>query len=192
MKKAFKFFRDNKGITLVELIVVLALILIVIPFAWDYMNSSLEDSATINNKVAVQSSVNALMTQLQRDIQEASRPINSNDEDYIGSKELGADNEGRLETGTEGFLIRKPDRDGKKQSVLYEFYEDGKKVVVTSGLDFEDPTDTSESTVAEYNFIKDIKLKKVGENGVDVYIRGELDSKSGYTLTNVYYTRNTI
>ena len=29
-------------------------------------------------------------------------------------------------------------------------------------------------------------------NGVKVEIRGEIDDKSGYSLNNVYYTRNTI
>ena len=35
-------------------------------------------------------------------------------------------------------------------------------------------------------------MTKVDANGITVHIRGEIDEKSGYTLTNTYYTRNTI
>lgn len=200
MNRFFNFFKNNKGITLIELIVALALMMLVLPFAWDYMNSGIQDSATINNKVAVQTSVNALMTQLQRDIQEARCPINPNSESYIG-----IDDDGNFGLDTDGFLICKPNGTGENlyQSTLYEFDEENKKVIVTSGLKIyqingfgsnEYGIDYSNSnvTTGDYNFIKDITLKRIGDNGIDIYIRGELDSKSGYTLTNTYYTRNTI
>ena len=49
----------------------------------------------------------------------------------------------------------------------------------------------------EFNFIKKFILEKEinssgVNNGVKVEIRGEIDNKSGYSLNNVYYTRNTI
>jgi type II secretory pathway pseudopilin PulG len=197
MDKTFKFFMDNRGITLIEIIVALALMMLIIPIAWNFMNSSVKDTATINNKVAVQSSVNALMTQLQRDIQEARCPINSNNENYVG-----IDENGKIGIKEEGFIIRKPGADENPQSVSYEFDAENKKVVVTSGLRLKVPTfgstefvideENSNKVIAEYDFIKEFTLKRVGDNGVEVYIRGEIDSKSGYTLTNTYYTRNTI
>lgn len=171
------------------------------PFAWDYMNSSIEDTATINNKVAVQTSVNALMTQLQRDIQEARCPINPNSENYIG-----IDDDGNFGLDKDGFLICKPNGTGDNlyQSVLYEFDKENKKVIVTSGLriyqpagigtdEYDKAEDGPNVTKGEYNFIKEITLKRNDKkDGIEVYIRGEIDSKSGYTLTNTYYTRNTI
>ena len=196
--------KNNKGVTLVELIIAMALIFLVLPFAWDYINSSLLDSATINNKNMVQSSVNALMTQIQRDIQEARCPINPNSETYVDVK-------------NDGFLICKPMVDGSYQSVLYEFNEAEKKVVVKMGIELVPPgIDETEYgireeniTVTEYVYIKNFNLTQVFDidvddevyddakvnkvnNGVKVEIRGEIDEKSGYTLTNTYYTRNTI
>lgn len=185
--------KNNKGITLIELIVVLALIFLVLPFAWDYINSSLVESTTINNKNMVQSSVNALMTHVQRDIQEARCPINPNSDTYVDVK-------------TDGFLICKPKIEGTSQNVLYEFNEAEKKVVVKTGVEVRSPdprfgeteykVEEDDVTVTEYVYIKDFKLTKVMDidvnNGVEVYIRGEIDEKSGYTLTNTYYTRNTM
>lgn len=202
----YKFFGDNKGITLIEIIVALTLMMIVLPFAWDYINGSIKDTATINNKVAVQNSVNALMTQLQRDIQEARCPINPNEKIYVGNKDLDGEfgfyTGGKFGIGEYGVLICKPDGEGNDYgSVLYEFDEVNKKVTVSSGLkigrtggsgDYDKLENGENTIVGDYNFIKEITLTRVGENGVKVYIRGGIDSKSGYTLTNTYYTRNTI
>lgn len=189
--------KGNRGVTLVELIVVVALMFIVLPFAWDYINSSIEDSANINNKVAVQSSVNTLMNQLQKDIQEARYPINPNVEDYIDAE-------------TEGFLICKPnayDESGKiiYQNVLYKFDEENRSVEIINGVKLTPPEsgeteygiDDTDATMGRYDYIKTFSLEKVYNsnkvnNGVKVEIRGEIDQKSGYSLSNVYYTRNTI
>lgn len=189
--------KGNRGVTLVELIIVVALMFIVLPFAWNYINSSIEDSANINNKVAVQSSVNALMSQLQKDIQEARYPINPNKEDYIDVED-------------DGFLICKPrtsDESGNivEQSVLYKFDEENRIVEVINGVKLITPgsgeteyeIDISDATTGRYDYIKEFTLEKVENsdgvnNGVKVEIRGEIDQKSGYSLSNVYYTRNTI
>lgn len=193
--------KGNRGVTLVELIIVVALMFIVLPFAWNYINSSIEDSANINNKVAVQSSVNALMSQLQKDIQEARYPINPNTGEYTKV-------EGK------GFLICKPrtfDESGNvvEQNVLYKFDEENRIVEVINGVQLITPgsgetdyeIDISDATTGRYDYIKTFKLEKVYNsddvnnrvnNGVKVEIRGEIDQKSGYSLSNVYYTRNTI
>lgn len=192
-----RYMKGNRGVTLVELIIVVALMFIVLPFAWNYINSSIEDSANINNKVAVQSSVNALMSQLQKDIQEARYPINPNKEDYIDVED-------------DGFLICKPrtsDESGNivEQSVLYKFDEENRIVEVINGVKLITPgsgeteyeIDISDATTGRYDYIKEFTLEKVENsdgvnNGVKVEIRGEIDQKSGYSLSNVYYTRNTI
>ena len=192
-----RYMKSNKGVTLVELIIAMALIFIVLPFAWNYINSSIQDNATINNKVAVQSSVNSLMNQLQKDIQEARYPINPNLEDYIDVKD-------------DGFLICKPnayDEEGNTvyQSVIYKFDEENRKVTIVNGIRLVPPAmgkteygiDDSNANYNEFNFIKKFILEKEinssgVNNGVKVEIRGEIDNKSGYSLNNVYYTRNTI
>ena len=192
-----RYMKSNKGVTLVELIIAMALIFIVLPFAWSYINSSIQDNATINNKVAVQSSVNSLMNQLQKDVQEARYPINPNSEDYIDVK-------------ADGFLICKPnvyDEEGNTvyQSVIYKFDEENRKVTIMNGIKLVPPgigeteygIDDSNATYNEFNFIKTFILEKEinssgVNNGVKVEIRGEIDNKSGYSLNNVYYTRNTI
>ncbi len=189
--------RDNRGFTLVELIVVVALMFIILPFAWNYINSSIEDSANINNKMVVQSSVNSLMSQLQKDIQEARYPINPNTSKYTKVEE-------------NGFLICKPrtfDESGNfiDQNVLYKFDEENRIVEVMNGVQLITPgsgeTDyeisTDNATTGRYEYIKAFKLEKVYNsdkvnNGVKIEIRGEIDQKSGYSLSNVYYTRNTI
>ena len=102
-----RYMKSNKGVTLVELIIAMALIFIVLPFAWNYINSSIQDNATINNKVAVQSSVNSLMNQLQKDVQEARYPINPNSEDYIDVK-------------ADGFLICKPNVYDEEGNTVWE------------------------------------------------------------------------
>lgn len=178
---------NNKGVTLVELIVVMALIFLVLPFAWDYINSSVQDNVTLNNKMAVQGSVNALMTQLQRDIQEARYPINP----LLDS----SDNSVYRDVNKEGFLICKPG----DTSVIYTFDEDEKKVYVKNNLKLNrndfilDSIDDTDAETLEYQYIDTFSLTlKEDGNGVEVYIRGKIDEKSGYTLTNTYYTRNTI
>lgn len=183
--------RNNKGVTLIELIVVVALILVAIPIYWYYINMSVKDNATLNDKVAVQTSVNTLMNQLQRDIQEARNPINPNTNNYT-------------DIGDDGFLICKPEAsDGKYQSVLYKFNDTTHTVTGTYNLklsievgediDILDNTnDSPDMYVSEYNYINDISLTKDGETGIKVMIDGEIKDKSHYKLSNTYYTRNTI
>jgi len=191
--------KNNKGVTLVEIIIATALIFIVLPIIWNYIISSVEDTATLNDKMAVQGSVNALMTQLQRDIQEARCPINPNTSKYI-----------KIHEGSFKFLICKPNsntnNDGKPQNVVYEWNKDKKIVTLYQGVTLIPPktgSNTSETEydvdldeegidIATYDYISDIELKKVGNNGIDVYIRGEISEKAGYTLNNTYYTRNTV
>lgn len=172
----------NKGVTLIEVIVVVVLIFLVIPLFWNYINSSVEDNATINNKIAVQSTVNALMNRLQQDIQEARCPINPNttEDEYMDIED-------------DGFLICKPEN----ASVLYKLNKDTGVVTVYYDLSLLGKIENGKVKNLElgnsetYNDINSITLTKIGEKGLKVNIRGEIDSKSGYSLENTYYTRNT-
>lgn len=186
--------KNNKGLTLIELVVVMALLFIILPFGWDYLNSGLKDSATVNNKIMVQNSVNALMNQVQRDIQEARCPINPNTTKYVNV--IG-----------DGFLICKPttmDDEGHDvyQSVLYKF--EGNKVTAEFGKKLQFPNPTNGETehtivpgitgnVGVYDFIEEFRLDLTADRkGIEVYIKGKIDDKSSYVLTNTYYTRNTV
>lgn len=186
-KRGEIILKRNKGVTLIELIIVIGLIALIIPLYWYYINSSVEDDAVINDKILVQSSVNALMNQLQRDIQEARNPINPSS-DYTTVKD-------------DGFLIRKPESiEGKFQSVLYKFDEDNNKVIVTYNLKLTitgnnveiNDVESPDKYTSEYNFIEDFSLTKEGTDGVKVMIDGKISNKSHYNLSNTYYTRNTI
>ena len=63
--------KKNKGFTLIELIIVLALLTGVLAFFWKILGSSSKDAYTINDKIEVQNSVTSLMNIIQQDVQEA-------------------------------------------------------------------------------------------------------------------------
>ena len=172
--------KKNKGFTLVELIVVLACFVMVTGFFWTMLNSSSEDSYTLNDKVAVQSSVTSLMNIIQQDVQEAKIFTKDSDEKiivYINSE---------TSDGAEYYL----------KDVAYIFQK-GTRCVFRKTIDAEGKGKTSNtySDIVEFSMTP---VKNSGKYGVEVNIiggkvnweYGEHD-KSKYELNATYYTRNT-
>lgn len=163
--------KNNKGLTLIELIITLAIVMLILPVVWNFIQGSLDDSIDINAKVIIQTSVNSLMNQLQKDIQESKK----NGIVFLD----GDDNK---------ILIVK-----SQSNVLYEFDEVKAQVEYHMNVDGEGEPVTGYSSTS-YENIVGFTVKTSGDNGATVYIRGEMgeDARSGYELSNTYYTRNTI
>ena len=174
----------EKGVTLVELIVVVSLFFVVLPLIWYYINSSIEDSANINNKIVVQTSVNQLMNNMQKHIQEASLPITTSGEDIDGEAAKIAEDG----VGSGGSItLNKPN----DITVTYKYDPDTASVTYTM-RDEDGVVDT-----AEFNYIVKFVVKRMENEqhkigGLYITAVGRIDDKSNYTLTNEYYTRNTM
>lgn len=178
---------NEKGITMVEVIVVMALLFVILPILWDYMNSSLVDSANINNKIVVQTSVNQLMNNMQQHVQEASMPITYTSSDLHGNAETEVDG---------SIVIRKPGG----ISVTYSYDSERAVVTYVKEDDEGEILDRAEfSNIVKFDVVRKwtevisdggIETPKI--NGLSITITGRIDEKSNYTLTNEYYTRNTI
>jgi len=178
--------KKNRGFTLVELILVMACIGLVLVFFWSILQSTSEDTYTINDKIAVQTSVTSLMNIIQKDIQEAK----------IVTIE---------ENGTEKGIVL---IDGAKyifntynaaplvyndKTVVYEFDVGNRTVTRTEG--------SGNNAVSVYSDIADFSMTKVegsSKYGIKVDIQGgkepkdaEVD-KSRYSLSSTYYARNTL
>jgi len=182
---------NEKGITMVEVILVMALLFVILPILWDYMNSALVDSANINNKVVVQTSVNQLMNNMQRHVQEASMPITYSATDLHGEAASVAEDK----IGSDGSIIlRKPG------NVFVTYSYDKERAVVTYVKeDDENPDQAEYSNIVKFDVVRlgSDMISESGEtvkkvNGLRITITGRIDEKSNYTLTNEYYTRNTI
>lgn len=160
--------KKNKGFTLVELIVVAACLGLVTMFFWSILNSTSEDSYNINDKIAVQTNVTALMNVIQQDIQE-SKII-----------QLSENKKGILEADYTNNVYN-------FSNVTYTFDKSNRVVTRSKG-----------DEVGKYNDISDFVMEAIeGEKyGAKVEIVGgkkavdEFD-KSRYTLSTTYYTRNT-
>lgn len=185
----------EKGVTMVELIVVVALIFVILPIIWDYINGSILDSANINNKVAVQTTVNKLMNNIEQQVQEASNPVTETVTALHGvAKSVDDDASGAGGSIT----IKKPN------GVLVSYTYDPEREVVTYNKSVKDGSgETADS--AEFDYIVKFDVVPLGSNvtsdsgdvimkvnGLKVTIVGRIDNKSNYTLTNEYFTRNTI
>jgi len=179
---------DERGITLIELILAVTILFSIITLSWSFVNSSVEDSADINNKIIVQTSVNQLMNNIQKNVHEASLPITDEDEDVeFIAESLAGEGEGKGGSIT----LNKP----KGIRVTYTYKED-KEVVEYEMLDFDGEVIDS----AEYGNISNFSVEykpfpreeNNPVNGLQVTVVGRIDSKSNYSVTNVYYTRNTI
>ena len=179
--------KQNKGFTLVELIIVLACLTGVLGFFWKILESSSKDAYTINEKMEVQNSVVSLMNTIQQDTQEAKIIqvaantyvifIATIDSDMI-------DENKRYEFG---------DTTNKK---IYEFDANDKTVTrtVINGEDTEigtydniigfEMTQPKESNKSKYG----VNVNIIG--GKKDYRTSELD-KSRYSLNSTFYTRNT-
>jgi len=175
--------RKNSGFTLVELIIVLACLSMVTLFFWSILSSSSEDSYTLTDKVAVQSSVTSLMNIIEKDVQEA-RIITSVD---TGDKWIV------LIDGNK-YVFNTASLAGYNDRTI-EYVFDEANGIVTRSLGKEDTTDKS-----VYRDIKEFSMSSsVGEKyRVDVKIVGgkELDpskhDKSRFELNSTFYSRNTI
>lgn len=186
--------KNNKGFTLVELIIVASLLTMVTFFFWNILNSSSEDSYTLTEKVEVQNSVTTLMNTIQKDVQEA-KIVQKNSEDdkrILISRENGDEKCYIFNTyldDTEGSAYYNQD------TVEYTFNPKSMTVIRKKGTD--DTTD-----IAEYNNIIEFSLESIPDDnnkyGVKVNIRGgkkpisyEGLDKSRYSLNSTFYTRNT-
>jgi len=156
--------KKNKGITLMEVILVVALVGIAVPIVAMLVSKSFEDSHTLGDKVAVQNSVVALMNKFEQTIKEADIPVASDDF-----------NDNRI-------LIYNPNGE-----TLFTFYPELNKVVCEE-KDFEgnilNKTDYKDITSI------DVELKSEGYGALVKVTGGE--DRSQYSLNNVYYSRNTI
>ena len=163
----------ENGITLVELIIAVGLFFVIIPLIWNYINGAVEDSSDINNKIIVQTSVNQLMNSLQKNVQEATLPITTDDANNI-------------EHGNGTLVLRKPG------NVVVTYSFDEENAVVSYKM----VNDDGEIDSTEYRNIVGFTVEfqendKMIKNGIKVSVVGGIDSKSNYSLTNEYYTRNT-
>jgi len=178
----------ERGITLVEIIIVVALMFVVLPFAWDYINGAVQDQANVTNKNIVQTSVTQLMNNMQQQVQEASFPIMEK-EDVGGLRGSAKTEESEGAGGS--ITLNKPDGvtakytyDEETATVSYELKD---KVQLIDSAEY---GNISEFTVIPVLTEKDDGTKPI--NGLNITIVGRIDDKSSYSLTNEYYTRNTI
>jgi prepilin-type N-terminal cleavage/methylation domain-containing protein len=94
--------KNNKGITLIEVIVVLGVIGLMAPIIMNYVIEAFKNNATLTEKVRIQTTVSALMNNLERNIKEADIPITQSADSgkdvnktnikkkvYIGKEEYG-------------------------------------------------------------------------------------------------------
>ena len=179
--------KQNKGFTLVELIIVLACLTGVLGFFWKILESSSKDAYTINEKMEVQNSVTSLMNAIQKDTQEAKIMFISAENTYAI------------------FVADESNSDKIYEDKEYEFGEESNKKIYE--FDAANKTVTRTNTVGEittvgtYDNIIGFSLKPIvnkSKYGVEVDIIGgkkdydsaEID-KSKYTLNSTFFTRNT-
>lgn len=177
--------KQNKGFTLVELIIVLACLTGVLGFFWKILESSSKDAYTINDKMEVQNSVTSLMNAIQKDTQEAKIIL--------------------ISETTYGIFSTSIDSDKIYEDKKYEFGEESNKKIYE--FDASNKTVTRTNTIGEnvitgtYDNIIGFSLKSIvnkSKYGVEVDIIGgkkdydstEID-KSKYTLNSTFFTRNT-
>ncbi|MBP3285235.1 MAG: hypothetical protein J6M02_07040 [Clostridia bacterium] len=177
---------DEKGITMVELIIVMAMFFVVLPLIWNYINGAIEDSANVSNKMVVQTTVNQLMNNMQQNVQEASMPVTYSSADLEGKENESG---GSIEIRKPGGITATYTYDPDTATVKYEM-EDAEDNLLDS---------------AEYGNIAEFIVKRMSSNvdsesgedlmkvnGLKITITGRIDKKSNYSLSNEYYTRNTI
>lgn len=160
--------KENKGFTLVELIIVMACLGIVLIFFWTMLSSSSEDTSTITEKVEVQNSVTSLMNIIQQDVQEA-KIYN------ISESEAGIVN-----IGSNAYSF---------SNVNYTF--DSTKKTVTR------ETSEGSSVYNDIVSFSMERATGSSKYGVNVKITGGKKSiserdKSRYSLESMFYSRNTI
>lgn len=163
--------KRNKGLTLVEIIVVMACLGMVTLFFWSILNSSTEDNYTLTEKMEVQNSVTVLMNIIQQDIQEA-KIYNI--------------------SGQKGILDVSEEPTYKFKDFEYIFDEDSRKVT----KEIDDIVVTEYGDIIDFKLEK---VENGSKYGVEVKITGgkkpmnyEGLDKSRYSLNSTFYTRNTV
>ncbi len=176
--------KQNKGFTLVEIVIVLACLVGVLAFFWKILESSSKDAYTINEKMEVQNSVASLMNIIQQDTQEAKIILISENTYGIFTTPVNS---------SKVYENKKYEFGNESNKRTYEFDSSNKTVTRISikGGDVE--------TGTYYNIVG-FSLKPINKPnyGVEVDIIGgkkdydtaELD-KSRYSLNSTFYTRNT-
>lgn len=156
--------KKNAGLTLIEVIIVVALLAVATSGIGIMLNNSFKESNTLSGKVHVQNSVVALMNKFEQTIKEASVPIANSD--FAGNQ----------------IIIFKPNSE-----VLFTF--DSETSIVTCE---EKDLEGNLLGKIEYPYIKSINvLLKSSAFGALVDLKGS-DGINEYSLNNVYYSRNTI
>ena len=171
--------RKNKGFTLVEVIIVLSCLSMVTLFFWSILNSSSEDSYTLNEKIEVQTSVTSLMNIVQQDIQEAKIYNISATEKGIITK---VDGEDEYELSGVSYTFDKANRTVERRA--------GEAVEVYDDIAYFSLTPVKKERYGAT--VKIIGGKKVEvnveiEGGKEVF--NETFDKSRYELNSTYYTR---
>ena len=169
----------EKGVTLVELIIALGLVSIVFYFIWNFMIGAIKDSGDLGNKMAVQDTVNQLMNNLQRDVQEASLPISSSDDLEGIAKIIAPDGDDEKKS----IILKKPEN----VTVTYEYDPVNAVVTYTKEDDGEEVDTRQYENITE--FIINFSDKK---NGLKATVSGRIDETSNHSLTNEFFTRNTM
>lgn len=193
--------KNNKGLTLVELIIVLACLGMVTLFFWSILGSSSEDAYTLTDKMMVQNSVTSLMNTIQKDVQEAKivitkvkddKPINGILVTQVEEDTLYIFNTVCLSSEDEEEEIIYNDN-----TIEYKFNEEERTVTRKQGK-------SENAMVSKYTDIVSFSMEYPGANtlnentyGVKVSIVGgkidigEGHDRSRYDLDSTFYTRNT-
>jgi len=156
--------RRNAGITLMEIIIVVALIGITVPIVTILIKNAFQNSNTMSDKVEVQTSVTALMNKFEQTIKEATIPVATNS--FVNNS----------------ITIYKP-----KGEVIFTFIPEDNTVTCE-----EKDSEGSIIDKTKYANIEliDVTLKSSGYGALVEITGGE--NSSEYSLSNVYYSRNTI
>ena len=172
--------KNNKGITLIELIIVMACMGTVLLFFWTVLNSSSKDAYTITDKIDVQNSVAALMNIVQQDIQEANI-FNASGE----GKGIVSIVNGSYVVDDEEYVLNSYKFNG---GTIEYVFDEGKNAVTRK-------LNTGE--IEEYNYIIEFSINPVTKEnyGAEVRIVGSKDNdeanRTRCELNASYFTRNT-
>lgn len=159
-----KLLKKNEGLTLIEILVAFGIIAILVPVLMNFIPSAFDESIRTSRKVAVQTSVTALMNKFEQTIKEADNPISDNG--YVGNE----------------LIINKPS--GK---IIFTYDQPNQKVICNE-------YDAEENIIEtiEYNYISNLNfIVKTGGYGAYVEVNGTNETAQ-YKLNNTYYSKNTL
>lgn len=154
----------NKGITLMEVILVVALVGIMVPIVTLLIKNAFSDSNTLSQRVKIQNAVIALMNKFEQTIKEADIPVANSS--FQNNK----------------MLILKPNGE-----TLFTFVPETSTVICE-----EKDLEGNILATTEYEDITGIDVQlKYGGYGATIELTGGKDNNT-YSVNNVYYSRNTI